>query len=30
MKGNTTHGSVGLWVDIGTIGYFKKLKITGN
>lgn len=28
MKGKTTHGSVGLWVDIGTIGYFKDLKIT--
>jgi len=28
MKGSTTHGSVALWVDIGTIGYFKDLKIT--
>jgi hypothetical protein len=28
MKGTTTHGSIGLWVDIGTIGYFKDLKIT--
>jgi hypothetical protein len=28
MKGKTTHGSIGLWVDIGTIGYFKDLKIT--
>lgn len=28
IKGKTTHGSVGLWVDIGTIGYFKDLKIT--
>ena len=27
MKGKTTHGSIGLWVDIGTIGYFKDLKI---
>lgn len=28
MKGKTTHGSIGLWVDIGTIGYFKDLKVT--
>jgi hypothetical protein len=28
MKGKTTEGSVALWVDIGTIGYFKDLKIT--
>lgn len=28
MKGKATHGSVALWVDIGTIGYFKDLKIT--
>ncbi len=28
MKGKTTHGCVGLWVDIGTEGYFKDLKIT--
>lgn len=28
MKGRTTHGSIALWVDIGTIGYFKDLKIT--
>jgi hypothetical protein len=28
MKGKTTHGSIGLWVDIGTIGYFKDLKIS--
>lgn len=28
MKGNTSHGSIALWVDIGTIGYFKDLKIT--
>ncbi|QHS55626.1 polysaccharide lyase family 7 protein [Mucilaginibacter sp. 14171R-50] len=27
MKGSTTHGEVALWVDIGTIGYFKDLKI---
>jgi len=27
MKGKTTHGSIALWVDIGTIGYFKDLKI---
>jgi hypothetical protein len=28
MKGTTTRGAVALWVDIGTIGYFKDLKIT--
>ena len=28
MKGNTTIGSIALWVDIGTIGYFKDLKVT--
>jgi hypothetical protein len=28
MKGKTTHGSVGLWVDIGTIWHFKELTIT--
>lgn len=28
MKGSTTHGSIALWVDIATIGYFKDLKIT--
>ena len=28
MKGSTKHGSVALWVDIGTIGYFKDLKVT--
>lgn len=28
MKGETTHGAVALWVDIGTIGYFKDLKVT--
>ena len=27
MKGKTTHGSMALWVDIGTIGYFKDLKV---
>ncbi|WP_312905855.1 MULTISPECIES: hypothetical protein [Sphingobacterium] len=28
MLGNLKQGAVGLWVDIGTIGYFKDLKIT--
>lgn len=28
MKGNTHKGAIALWVDIGTIGYFKDLKIT--
>jgi hypothetical protein len=28
MKGKTAHGSIALWVDIGTIGYFKDLKVT--
>lgn len=28
MKGKTKHGSVALWVDIATIGYFKDLKVT--
>jgi len=28
MKGETKSGSIGLWVDIGTIGYFKDLKVT--
>ncbi len=28
MKGSTMHGAVALWVDIGTIGYFKDLRIT--
>jgi len=28
MKAKTTHGSIALWVDIGTIGYFKDLKVT--
>jgi hypothetical protein len=27
MKGKTSHGSIALWVDIGTIGYFKDLKV---
>jgi len=30
MKGSTTNGSIGLWVDIGTEGFFKDLKITEN
>lgn len=28
MLGKPQHGAIGLWVDIGTIGYFKDLKIT--
>lgn len=28
MLGKTTHGSIALWVDIGTTGYFKDLKVT--
>ena len=28
MKGNQKSGAIGLWVDIGTEGYFKDLKIT--
>jgi uncharacterized damage-inducible protein DinB len=28
MLGKTTHGAIGLWVDIGTTGYFKDLKVT--
>lgn len=28
VKGKTAHGSIGLWVDIGTIGYFRDLKVT--
>ena len=28
MKASTTNGSVALWVDIGTVGYFKDLKVT--
>ena len=27
MKGTNTHGSIALWVDIGTIGYFKDLTV---
>lgn len=27
MKGNTESGSIALWVDIGTEGYFKDLKV---
>ena len=27
MLGKTTNGSIALWVDIGTIGYFKDLKV---
>jgi hypothetical protein len=30
MKGQNTGGAVALWVDIGTIGYFKGLKIIQN
>lgn len=28
MKGKSSSGTIGLWVDIGTEGYFKDLKIT--
>jgi len=28
MLGKTQKGSIGLYVDIGTIGYFKDLKVT--
>lgn len=28
MLGHTTGGAIGLWVDIGTIGYFRDLRIT--
>lgn len=28
MLGSTTTGSIGLWVDIGTEGFFKDLKVT--
>jgi hypothetical protein len=28
MKSKSTHGSIALWVDIGTIGYFKDLKVS--
>ena len=27
LKGNTTKGGIGLWVDIGTEGFFKDLKV---
>ena len=27
MKGTTTSGSIALWVDIGTVGYFKEFKV---
>lgn len=30
MLGKTTTGSIGLWVDIGTEGYFKDLKISSD
>lgn len=30
MLGSTTSGSIGLWVDIGTEGYFKNFKFTQN
>lgn len=30
MKGSSKNGSIGLWVDIGTEGFFKDLKITEN
>lgn len=30
MLGKTTHGSIALWVDIATVGYFKDLKVTVN
>jgi hypothetical protein len=28
MKGSKRKGAIALWVDIGTIGYFKDLKVT--
>ena len=28
MLGKTISGSIGLWVEVGTIGYFKDLKVT--
>lgn len=28
LLGKTTQGAIGLWVDIGTIGYFKDLKVS--
>lgn len=30
MKGNMKSGGIALWVDIGTEGYFKDLKIIKN
>ncbi|GAB3416125.1 hypothetical protein [Niabella aquatica] len=30
MKGNTKSGSIGLWVDIGTEGYFKDFKVVNE
>lgn len=30
MKGKTASGTIGLWVDIGTEGYFKDLKINSK
>ncbi len=30
MLGKSTRGSIGLWVEVGTIGYFKDLKVTKN
>jgi hypothetical protein len=30
MKGKTTSGTIGLWVDIGTEGYFKDIKVTSK
>lgn len=30
LLGESTSGSVGLWVDVGTVGYFKDLKISKN
>ena len=27
LKSSSTNGTIGLWVDIGTIGYFKDLKV---
>lgn len=28
MLGMSAHGNIGLWVEVGTIGYFKDLKVT--
>ena len=30
LLGKTIRGSIGLWVDVGTVGYFKDLKISEN